>query len=129
MSTRRLAVIKESMESVALETQETDVAEAKDEYLEGVDVEENAAREELAAAAFAASMPTASMEAMPKELRGGMRVRFSHGHGKISKVLTAPFMHGGKQHHASKDDPRFLVKHDKGGKDSIHKASALTIRE
>ena len=125
MSTRRLAVIKESMESVALETQETDVAEAKDEYLEGVDVEENAAREELAAAAFAASMPTASMEAMPKELRGGMRVRFSHGHGKIAKIYTAPFFLDKKHHKASKDAPIYLVKHDKGGKHSLHKASAL----
>lgn len=125
MSTRRLAVIKESMESVALETQETDVADAKDEYLEGVDVEENAAREELAAAAFSASMPTASLEAMPKELRGGMRVRFSHGHGKIAKIYTAPFTLDNKHHKASKDTPIYLVKHDKGGKHSLHKASAL----
>lgn len=74
--------------------------------------------------------PVVSLEAADiKKLRSGVKVKFSHGHGKISKVLTAPFMHGGKQHHASKDDPRFLVKHDKGGKDSIHKASALTIRE
>jgi hypothetical protein len=125
MSSRRLAVIKESMESAALETQQTDVAEVTDEYIEGVEVEETAAREELAAAAFAASMPTTSMEAMPKELRNGMRVRFSHGHGKIAKIYTAPFLLDKKHHKASKETPIYLVKHDKGGKHSLHKASAL----
>jgi hypothetical protein len=125
MSSRRFAVIKESVESAALETQQMDVAEAENEYNEGVEVEETAAREELAVAGLAASMPTASMEAMPKELRNGMRVRFSHGHGKIARIYTAPFFLDKKHHKASKETPIYLVKHDKGGKHSLHKASAL----
>jgi len=67
-----------------------------------------------------------SLEASTKDLKNGMRVKFSHGHGKIAKVFTAPFKLDGKHHKASKDAPIYLVKHDKGGKHSLHKASALT---
>lgn len=68
-----------------------------------------------------------SMEgADPKKLRPGVKVKMSHGHGKVTKVLTAPFMAFGKHHHATKDDPRFEVK-DQHGYKTYHKASALTI--
>lgn len=66
-----------------------------------------------------------SMEAA-KALRPGMKVRFSHGHGKIQKILVHPMKINGKVHHASKDKPLYVVKADKGGHVSIHKASALT---
>lgn len=68
-----------------------------------------------------------SMEANIKDLKTGKKVKFSHGHGKIAKILTGPYKLGHKMHHASKDEPRFLVKADKGGHYSIHKASALTL--
>lgn len=69
-----------------------------------------------------------SMEgADPKKLKSGVKVKFSHGHGKIAKVFTAPFLFAKKHHHASKDEPRYLVKADKGGHQSVHKASALTL--
>ena len=61
-----------------------------------------------------------------KDLKAGKPVKFSHGHGKIEKVYTAPFMYDRKSHTASKDSPKYLVK-DSKGKHSIHKASALTI--
>lgn len=74
------------------------------------------------------SLTGISMEgADPKKLKSGVKVRFSHGHGKVAKVFTAPFMFAKKHHPASKDDPRYLVKADKGGHQSVHKASALTI--
>lgn len=67
----------------------------------------------------------ASLEAAG--LKSGSRVKFSHGHGKVTKVLTAPFKAAGKVHHASKDKPLYLVTADKGGHKSVHKASALTL--
>lgn len=68
---------------------------------------------------------TLSLEA-GKVLRPGMKVRYSHGHGKIQKILVHPMKIGGKVHHASKDKPLYVVKADKGGHVSFHKASALT---
>lgn len=126
MATKRQALIRESMESAALETQQMDVAE-QDEYFDGIDVEPEAAQQEIAVLELSAAMPTTSMEALPKELRGGSKVRFSHGHGKIAKVYTAPFFLDKKHHKASKEQPIYLVKHDKGGKHSLHKASALRL--
>lgn len=69
----------------------------------------------------------ASMEADIKDLRPGKKVKYSHGHGKIVKVFTAPFKYKGEAHHASKDSPKFEVKSDKGNKLSLHKASALSL--
>lgn len=69
---------------------------------------------------------TLSTEGGAKPLRPGMRVRYSHGHGKIQKILTSPMKVAGKVHHATKDKPLYVVKADKGGHVSIHKASALT---
>jgi hypothetical protein len=68
-----------------------------------------------------------SMEADVKQLKSGTKVKYSHGHGKIIKVFTAPFKYKGETHQASKDAPRFECKADKGGKTSIHKASALSL--
>lgn len=68
-----------------------------------------------------------SLEALVKELKSGKKVKFSHGHGKVVKVFTAPFKYKGKVHHASKEDPRIEVRADKGGHLSIHKAGSLTL--
>lgn len=69
---------------------------------------------------------TVSTEADVKKLKSGTKVSYSHGHGKIVKVFTGPFKYAGKEHHASKDEPKFEVKNAKGHL-SIHKASALTL--
>lgn len=68
-----------------------------------------------------------SLEAAdPKKLRPGVKVKFSHGHGKVMKVYTAPFSMHQKHHKASKDEPRYAVK-DQHGYTTIHKASALSL--
>lgn len=126
MTTKRQSLIKESMESATLETQQMDNRE-QDVYFDGVDVDPECAQEEIALMELSAVMPTTTMEALPKELRNGAKVRFSHGHGKVAKVFTAPFFLDKKHHKASKEQPIYLVKHDKGGKHSLHKASALRL--
>lgn len=81
--------------------------------------------DEAAAEVLSQPVTEVSLEASIKELRSGMKVRFSHGHGKIAKIFTGPFKLDGKHHHATKDAPLYLVRADKGGKHSLHKASAL----
>lgn len=125
------SIIQNAMTTVSMETQQMDVEEARAadvelDYAQGVDVAPEAAEDAVAETAMAA---TFTMEATPKELRNGMAVVFSHGHGKIARVFTAPFLLDKKHHKASKDAPLYLVKHDKGGKHSLHKASALRPRK
>lgn len=125
---RKTQRIKLALEALSAETQQQDEVEARraaetDPYVVGVMVSDQEAEDAIAATAFSAGL---SLEATPKELRTGMRVRFSHGHGKIARIYTAPFLLDKKHHKASKEQPIYLVKHDKGGKHSLHKASALT---
>ncbi|WP_373544565.1 DUF2945 domain-containing protein [Chamaesiphon sp.] len=49
--------------------------------------------------------------------------------GTVEKKLTEPI--DIKKHHvdASKDDPQYLVKSDKTGKEAAHKPKSLTDRE
>ena len=52
----------------------------------------------------------------------------SHGgtaHGKVEKKLTSDTKIKSHQIRASKDDPQYLVKSDKGG-EAAHKSDALT---
>ncbi len=125
---RKTHRIKQVLESLATETRQLDEVATQreadvDPYVVGVMVSDQEAEDAIAATAFSASL---TMEAIPKELRTGMRVKFSHGHGKIARIFTSPFLLDKKHHHASKEEPIFLVKHDKGGKHSLHKAGALT---
>ena len=66
---------------------------------------------------------------MAKDLKKGDKVTWetSQGetHGTVEKKLTAPT--DIKSHHvaASKDNPEYLVKSDKTGKEAAHKPDAL----
>jgi len=62
------------------------------------------------------------------ELKKGDEVEWrSHGgtaHGEVERKLTDDTKVKGHQVRASKDDPQYLVKSDKGG-EAAHKADAL----
>lgn len=52
----------------------------------------------------------------------------SHGNdvpGVVEKEITTETEAGGRKVKASKDDPQYLVKSDKTGKEAVHKPSAL----
>jgi N-methylhydantoinase B/oxoprolinase/acetone carboxylase alpha subunit len=65
---------------------------------------------------------------MTKELKKGDKVEWSsHGgtaHGEVERKLTSDTKIKSHQVRASKDDPQFLVKSDKGG-EAAHKPDAL----
>ena len=65
---------------------------------------------------------------MKEELKKGDKVEWSsHGgsaHGEVEKKLTSDTKIKSHQVRASKDDPQFLVKSDKGG-EAAHKPDAL----
>lgn len=62
------------------------------------------------------------------DLKKGDHVTWkSHGgeaHGEVEKKLTSETEVGGHTAKATKDDPQYLVKSDKGG-EAAHKATAL----
>jgi hypothetical protein len=52
----------------------------------------------------------------------------SHGSettGKVEKKITSRTEEAGRTVAASKDDPQYLVKSDKSGKEAVHKPDAL----
>ena len=52
----------------------------------------------------------------------------SHGNdvpGEVEKKITSDTEAGGRTVRASEDDPQYLVKSDKTGKEAVHKPSAL----
>ena len=52
----------------------------------------------------------------------------SHGsttEGTVEKKITSETEAGGRKVKASKDEPQYLVKSDKSGKEAVHKPSAL----
>lgn len=59
------------------------------------------------------------------KLRVGMKVKYSHGEGKIIKIFDRPTRYNGEIHHCSKEKPKYEVKALHGGKTSLHHASAL----
>ncbi|WP_375427198.1 DUF2945 domain-containing protein [uncultured Sphingomonas sp.] len=65
---------------------------------------------------------------MSKELNKGDKVEWSsHGgtaHGEVEKKLTSDTKIKSHQVRASKDEPQYLVKSDKGG-EAAHKPDAL----
>ena len=65
---------------------------------------------------------------MTKELKSGDKVTWSsHGgtaHGTVEKKQTSDTKIKSHTVRASKDDPQYIVKSDKGGK-AAHKADAL----
>ena len=66
---------------------------------------------------------------MAKELRRGDRVEWNFGRGKavgtIQRKLTAPTTIGRQKVAASRDDPRYLVRTERSGKEAAHKAQTL----
>jgi hypothetical protein len=67
---------------------------------------------------------------MPQEFKRGDRVEWSfRGRtviGRVRKRLTSRTEVGGQVVAASKDDPRYLVRSEKSGKETARRASALT---
>jgi len=63
------------------------------------------------------------------ELHKGDHVTWSsHGSdvpGEVEKKITSDTEAGGRTVRASEDDPQYLVKSDKSGKEAVHKPSAL----
>ncbi len=66
---------------------------------------------------------------MAVELRRGDRVEWNYRGTKVAgtvvRKLTERTTVGGRQVAASNDDPRFLVRTEKTGKEAAHKATAL----
>ncbi len=66
---------------------------------------------------------------MPERLRRGDRVEWNFGRGKavgvVQRKLTAPTTIGRQKVAARPDDPRYLVKTERSGKEAAHKAEAL----
>ncbi len=63
------------------------------------------------------------------ELKKGDDVTWkTHGtttEGTVEKKITSDTEAGGRKVKASEDDPQYLVKSDKSGKEAVHKPSAL----
>jgi hypothetical protein len=66
---------------------------------------------------------------MADDLHKGDEVTWrSHGttvEGKVEKKITADTEAAGRTVRASKDDPQYLVRSDKTGREAVHKPSAL----
>lgn len=66
---------------------------------------------------------------MPEELNQGDKVKWNTAQGetvgKIEKKLTSPTTIKGHEVAASEDNPEYLVKSDKTGKEAAHKPDAL----
>ncbi|MGQ0482696.1 MAG: DUF2945 domain-containing protein [Pseudonocardia sp.] len=67
---------------------------------------------------------------MSEEFGPGDRVRWnSHGgtaDGEVLKKITEDTEVGGRTVRASPDDPQYLVRSAKSGREAVHKPSALT---
>ncbi len=66
---------------------------------------------------------------MTKEFSKGDKVEWSsHGKevaGEVEKEITERTEAGGRTVAASKEDPQYLVKSDKSGREAVHKPDAL----
>ena len=66
---------------------------------------------------------------MTKDISKGDKVEWSsHGStttGEVEKEITSRTEAAGRTVAASKDDPQYLVKSDKSGKEAVHKPDAL----
>ncbi len=77
------------------------------------------------------------MRTFPQHLRSAMKKNFKIGDhvewnseagrvsGHIVKVLKAPTKIKGYTHHASKEEPQYMIKSDKTDHVAVHKGSAL----
>ncbi|WP_336921316.1 DUF2945 domain-containing protein [Aquipuribacter sp. SD81] len=66
---------------------------------------------------------------MADNLKKGDEVSWkTHGtttHGEVEKKITSETEEAGRTVKASDDDPQYLVKSDKSGKEAVHKPSSL----
>jgi hypothetical protein len=66
---------------------------------------------------------------MAKDLQVGDRVEWKFGRGKaigvVQRMLTEPTIVGGQKVAASPDDPRYLVKTERSGKEAAKRAETL----
>jgi hypothetical protein len=66
---------------------------------------------------------------MSKEFTKGDHVTWnSHGgqaEGTVEEKITSDTKAAGRQVRASEDDPQYLVRSEKSGKEAVHKPSAL----
>ena len=66
---------------------------------------------------------------MAEELRRGDRVEWNFGRGKavgvVKRKLTAPTTIGNQKVAASREDPRYLVRTERTGKEAAKKAATL----
>lgn len=66
---------------------------------------------------------------MAKDLSTGDHVEWkTHGtttEGEVEKKITSDTEAAGRTVRASQDDPQYLVKSDKSGKEAVHKPDAL----
>jgi hypothetical protein len=66
---------------------------------------------------------------MAVELKRGDRVEWSYRgatvRGKVLRKLTKPTEVGGRRANASPEDPRYVVRSDKSGKEAAHRAAVL----
>ena len=66
---------------------------------------------------------------MADKLKRGDRVEWNYRsaivRGKVVRKLTAPTEVGGRRANASPDDPRYVVRSDKSGKEAAHRAAVL----
>ena len=69
---------------------------------------------------------------MGQDFKQGDKVEWkSHGStakGEVKKKITSETHEAGRKVKASKDDPQYLVKSEKGGGEAVHKPSALKKR-
>jgi hypothetical protein len=67
---------------------------------------------------------------MSKRFKVGDHVKWNseagHVSGRIIKIHTRDFDYKGHTHHASGDDPQYVIKSDKTDHIAVHKGSALT---
>ena len=66
---------------------------------------------------------------MTHELKRGAKVEWSYRgatvRGKVVRKLIAPADVGGRRANASRDDPRYVVRSEKSGKEVAHRAAVL----
>ena len=66
---------------------------------------------------------------MPKTFKSGDQVEWNssggHSVGKVVKKVTAPTRIKGHKVAASKDNPEYIVRSDKSGKEAAHRPGAL----
>ena len=68
---------------------------------------------------------------MPKTFKTGDHVRWNSEAGRVSgiiiKKITADTNFKGYTHHASREEPQYLIKSDKTDHIAIHKGTALRL--